>query len=84
LPGLGVTPAVKRPWPPESAIQTGRCKKAKVIRCRDVGFDCEGVVRAETEEEALAHAAAHAQEVHGLSEITGNVVQAVQAAMRDE
>ena len=26
---------------------------AKVVRCRDVGFDCDGVVRAETEEEAL-------------------------------
>lgn len=57
---------------------------AKVIRCRDVGFDCEGVIRAETEQEALAQAAAHAQEVHGLNEITDKVVQAVQAAMRDE
>jgi predicted small metal-binding protein len=26
---------------------------AKVVRCRDVGFDCDGIVRAETEEEAL-------------------------------
>ena len=26
---------------------------AKVVRCRDVGFDCDGVVRAETVEEVL-------------------------------
>jgi predicted small metal-binding protein len=36
-----------------------RCTMAKVIRCRDVGFDCEAVIRAGTEEEALAQAAAH-------------------------
>jgi predicted small metal-binding protein len=56
----------------------------KVVRCRDVGFDCEGVIRAETEEEALAQAAAHAQEVHGLKEINDEVVEAVRAAMREE
>ena len=37
---------------------------AKVVRCRDVGFDCDGVVRAETEEEALKQVAAHAKAVH--------------------
>ena len=26
---------------------------AKVVNCRDIGFDCDGVVRAETEEEVL-------------------------------
>ena len=26
---------------------------SKVVNCRDLGFDCEGVVRAETDEEAL-------------------------------
>jgi predicted small metal-binding protein len=56
----------------------------KVVRCRDVGFDCEGVIRAESEEEALAQAAEHAQKVHGLTEITDEVVQAVKTAMRDE
>ena len=28
-----------------------RNKMAKVIDCADVGFDCDGVIRAETEEE---------------------------------
>ena len=56
----------------------------KVVHCRDVGFDCEGVIRADTEEEALAQAASHAQEVHGLTEINDEVVKAVRSAMRDE
>jgi predicted small metal-binding protein len=57
---------------------------AKVVRCRDVGFDCEGVISAETEEEALAQAAAHVQSVHGLEEVTPEVVAQVCAVMRDE
>jgi len=43
----------------------------KVIRCRDVGFDCNGVIKAKTETEALALAAEHAKAVHGVKEITG-------------
>ena len=57
---------------------------AKVVKCRDVGFDCEGVIRAGSEEEALAQAAEHAQVVHGLTEISDEVVEAVRSAMRDE
>lgn len=38
----------------------------KELNCRDVGFDCEGVVTGETEGDVLAQAAAHAREVHGL------------------
>ena len=57
---------------------------AKVINCKDVGFDCEGVVRAETEEEALQIAAAHAKEVHGIQEITPEIAEKVKTAIRDE
>ena len=56
----------------------------KMVKCRDVGFDCDGVIRAGTEDEALAQAAAHAQSVHGLKEITPEVVEVVKAAIRDE
>ena len=55
----------------------------KVVRRRDVGFDCGGAIRADTEEEALAQAAAHAQEVHDLQETTPEVVEAVRAAIRE-
>ncbi len=57
---------------------------AKVLRCRDVGFDCDGVIRAETEEEILKKAAEHAQTVHNLKEISEEVVEKVRAAIRDE
>jgi predicted small metal-binding protein len=57
---------------------------AKVINCKDVGFDCAGVIRAATEDEALQMAAAHAKTVHGLLEITPEVVAKVKAVIRDE
>ena len=56
---------------------------SKVVRCRDVGFDCEGVVRAETEEEAMRQVAEHARTVHGV-EVTPEVAEQVRAVMRDE
>jgi predicted small metal-binding protein len=57
---------------------------AKVLRCSDVGFECDGVIRAETEEEVLKQAAAHAQEAHNLQEMTDEVVEKVRGAIRDE
>jgi len=57
---------------------------AKVLRCRDVGFECDGVIRAETEEEVLKKAAEHAQSVHNLKELSDEVVEKVRAAIQDE
>jgi len=57
---------------------------AKVIHCRDVGYDCDGVIRAETEEDALRQAAEHAQTAHGLKEVSPEVVEKVRSVMRDE
>jgi predicted small metal-binding protein len=38
----------------------------KVLHCRDVGFECDGVIRAQSEEEVLRQAAEHAQTQHGV------------------
>jgi predicted small metal-binding protein len=57
---------------------------AKVVRCRDVGFDCDGVVRAETEEETLKQVAAHAKAVHNIEAVPPEVVEKVKKVMRDE
>lgn len=57
---------------------------AKVINCKGVGFDCAGVIRAATEEEALQMAAEHAKTVHGLQEVTPEVLAKVKAVIRDE
>jgi predicted small metal-binding protein len=45
----------------------------KAIHCSDVGFDCEGVVRADSDDEAVRLAAEHAQKVRGPSEITSEI-----------
>lgn len=57
---------------------------AKVVVCRDLGFDCEGVIRAETEEEALAQAGQHAEAVHDIKEISPELAEQVRSVMRDE
>jgi predicted small metal-binding protein len=55
----------------------------KVVRCREVGFDCEGVVRAETEEEVLRQVAEHARTVHNV-EVTPDLAKEVKALIKDE
>lgn len=57
---------------------------SKIIRCRDVGFDCPGVIRAETEEQAMKLAAEHAKTAHGIKEITPQIATKVKSAMRNE
>lgn len=56
----------------------------KTLRCRDVGFDCDAVMRAETEEEIFQQAAEHAKTAHNLSEISEQAVEAIRAVIRDE
>jgi predicted small metal-binding protein len=57
---------------------------SKVVHCRDVGFDCDGVVRAETEDEALRLVAMHARDKHGVMEVTPEIAEKVRSVMRDE
>jgi predicted small metal-binding protein len=59
-------------------------KMTKVIHCRELGFDCDGVVRAETEEEALQMVAQHAKEVHGMQEVPAEVAEKARQVMREE
>jgi predicted small metal-binding protein len=57
-----------------------------------MGVNCEGVVRAESEDAAVAaaiavavaQAAAHARNVHGLTKISDGGVTRARAAVRDE
>ncbi len=39
---------------------------AKEFRCRDLGIDCDTVIRAETEEIVVEKAAGHIHAAHGL------------------
>ena len=56
---------------------------AKTVKCRDVGFDCEGVVKGETEDETLALVAEHAKSAHGLEDVTPDVAAKVKSVMED-
>jgi predicted small metal-binding protein len=55
----------------------------KELRCRDIGFDCNAVVHAETTEEVLAQAAAHAKEVHDV-EVTAEQAEQFATLIHDK
>lgn len=52
------------------------------IRCRDVGFDCPGVVVGPTRDEVLAKAAEHASAAHGVT-VTPELATQVLALIRN-
>jgi predicted small metal-binding protein len=56
----------------------------KVIRCRDVGVDCDFEARGQTEQEVLKECTEHARSAHGMEEIPAELVMKVKAAIRDE
>ena len=56
---------------------------AKVLRCKDAGFDCGEEIRAETEEEVLQKAAEHAKKVHNV-DVTPAMAAQVRALIKTE
>jgi predicted small metal-binding protein len=57
---------------------------SKVIRCRDVGVDCDFVARGETDIEVLRKCAEHARSEHGMEKIPPELAAKVKEAIRDE
>lgn len=53
------------------------------LKCRDVGFDCAGVVRGPTKEDVLKQAAAHASTVHH-TQVTPEMAAKVSALIREQ
>ena len=56
---------------------------AKTLTCRDVGVDCDFQATGETNEEILAKAAEHAKTAHGFDDIPPELLDKVQAAIKD-
>ena len=54
----------------------------KELRCKDVGFQCDAVVRAESEDEVMRQAAEHARKVHGLDKVSDEQVRAIRSKIR--
>ena len=55
----------------------------KTLHCSDAGFDCKGVLTANTEEEILQQAAVHAKEVHGVT-VTPELAEQIKTLIKDE
>ena len=55
----------------------------KTLHCKDAGFDCEGVIQANTEEEVLELAAKHALEVHNVA-VTPELADQLRSMIREE
>ncbi len=54
----------------------------KELACRDAGFDCDAVVRGDTDDDVLAQAGPHAKEAHGV-DVTPEMVGQVRALIRN-
>ena len=57
---------------------------SKVLKCREVGLDCDFEARGETQQEVLVKAAEHARKDHGLAEIPTELMAKVQSSVHDE
>ena len=57
---------------------------SKVVRCRDVGVDCDFEARGETDVEVLRKCAEHARSEHGMDKIPPELAAKVKSAIRDE
>lgn len=57
---------------------------AKVLRCKDVGVDCDFVASGATLEEVLEKAKEHACSDHGFADIPPELTAKVLAAIHDE
>jgi predicted small metal-binding protein len=56
----------------------------KVVRCREVGVDCDFEARGETEQEVLQKCAEHAKSAHQMDEIPPELASKVRSAIHDE
>jgi predicted small metal-binding protein len=56
----------------------------KTINCREAGFDCDYVVKGETEAEVMQNGTEHAMNVHGMKqeEITPQMQEKIRGLIR--
>ena len=55
----------------------------KTLHCNDAGFECDGVIRGESEEEILQQAAVHAKTEHN-TEVTPELADQLKTLIKDE
>lgn len=57
---------------------------AKILRCRDVGLDCDFVARGESEEDVWEQAALHAHVAHEMVSIPDEIVAKALSVLADD
>mgnify|MGYP001568088078 FL=1 len=56
----------------------------KTLACKDVGVDCDFVIKGKDEADVLRQAAQHAQGCHNNIQMTPDVQAKIRAAIKDE
>jgi predicted small metal-binding protein len=64
-------------------ITKGDGSMGKMLRCSDVGIECDAVIQAETEDELMQKVVKHAKDIHSITEITPEIAAKVKAAIQD-
>ena len=57
----------------------------KTISCREAGFECDHVIKGQTEEEVVKNGAEHAIKEHGMKseDMTSEMKEKIRALVRD-
>lgn len=55
-----------------------------VLKCRDLGFDCDAVVKAETDEMLIQTVADHAREEHDMDPVPVEIVDRIHQVQYEE
>ena len=55
-----------------------------VVKCRDVGVDCDFEARGQNAQEVMNKCAEHARKEHGMQEIPAELAAKVKAAIHEE
>ena len=56
----------------------------KMLRCKDIGVDCDFVAHGKTEDEVLKKAAEHARKNHDIKRVTKDYLKSWQKHIRAE
>jgi predicted small metal-binding protein len=57
---------------------------SKILKCRDVGIDCDFEARGANEQEILQKAAEHAKSAHNIEQISPELASKVRSVIHDE
>ncbi len=75
--------ALKAPGAASCTVEKAKGDSMMEVHCRDLGFDCDEVVRADTEGEVMDMVMAHASADHEMTETAEEMMKKVHMAMHE-